>query len=80
MSLPKLDFRLLSSSSSEITEGSLDELKKPLSKSKGWHSSKYCTYPQNIYIVFLMDAPKKESPRFPFPMSPGDTWGRIPVH
>ena len=52
MSLPKLDFRLLSSSSSEITEGSLDELKKPLSKSKGWHSSKYCTYPQNIYIAF----------------------------
>ena len=52
MSLPKLDFRILSSSSSEISEGSLLELKKPLSKSKGWHSSKYCTYPQSIYIAF----------------------------
>ena len=52
MSLPKLDFRVLSSSSSEISEGSLDEIKKPLSKSKGWHSGKYCTYPQLIYIAF----------------------------
>ena len=52
MSLPKLDFRVLSSSSAEISEGSINELKKPLSKSKVWHSSKYCTYPQNIYIAF----------------------------
>ena len=52
MSLPKLDFRVLSSSSEEISEGSINELKKPLSKSKGWHSSKYCIYPQNIYIAF----------------------------
>ena len=52
MSLPKLDFRVLSSSSSEVMEGSLDELKKPLSKSKGWHSGKYCTYPQCIYLAF----------------------------
>ena len=52
MSLPKLDFRVLSSSSSEVSEGSLDELKKPLSKSRGWHSSKYCKYPQSIYIGF----------------------------
>jgi hypothetical protein len=48
MSIPKLDFRVLSSTSSELTEGSLDEIKKPLSKSKGWHSGKYCTYPQSI--------------------------------
>ena len=52
MSLPKLDFRLLSSTTSEDSLGSLQELKKPLSKSKGWHSEKYCKYPQNIYISF----------------------------
>ena len=52
MSLPKLDFRLLSSTTSEQSIGSLNELKKPLSKSKGWHSEKYCKYPQNIYIAF----------------------------
>jgi hypothetical protein len=52
MSLPKLDFRILSSSSSELSEGSLDEIKKPLSKSRGWYSSKYCTYPQSIYLAF----------------------------
>ena len=52
MSLPKLDFRLLSSTTSEASIGSLQELKKPLSKSKGWHSEKYCKYPQCIYIAF----------------------------
>ena len=52
MSLPKLDFRLLSSSTSEKSSGSLQELKKPLSKSNGWHSEKYCKYPQYIYIAF----------------------------
>ena len=52
MSLPKLDFRLLSSTTSETSIGSLQELKKPLSKSKGWHSEKYCKYPQSIYIAF----------------------------
>ena len=52
MSLPKLDFRLLSSTTSESSIGSLQELKKPLSQSKGWHSEKYCKYPQNIYISF----------------------------
>ena len=52
MSLPKLDFHVLSASSSEIEEGSLEELKRPLSKSRGWHSSKYCTFPQSIYIAF----------------------------
>ena len=52
MSLPKLDYRILSSSSSEPEEGSLDELKKPLSLSRGWFSKKYCTYPQIIYIAF----------------------------
>ena len=52
MSLPKLDFRLLSSTTSEDSLGSLQELKKPLSKSKGWHSEKYCKYPQHIYISF----------------------------
>ena len=52
MSLPKLDFRLLSSTTSEDSLGSLQELKKPLSKSKGWHSEKYCKYPQYIYISF----------------------------
>ena len=52
MSLPKLDFKILSSSSSELSEGSLDEIKKPLSKSRGWYSSKYCTYPQSIYLAF----------------------------
>ena len=52
MSLPKLDFRLLSSTTSETSIGSLQELKKPLSKSKGWYSERYCKYPQNIYISF----------------------------
>ena len=52
MSIPKLDFRLLSSTTSEDSLGSLQELKKPLSKSRGWHSEKYCKYPQNIYISF----------------------------
>ena len=52
MSLPKLDFRILSSTSSELSEGSLEEIKRPLSKSRGWHSSKYCTYPQSIYLAF----------------------------
>jgi len=52
MSLPKLDFRVLSSSTSEVSEGSLNELKRPLSKSRGWHSGKYCSYPQSIYIAF----------------------------
>ena len=52
MSLPKLDFRVLSSTTSEVSEGSLNELKRPLSKSRGWHSGKYCSYPQSIYIAF----------------------------
>ena len=52
MSLPKLDFRLLSSTTTETSIGSLQELKKPLSKSKGWHSERYCKYPQSIYIAF----------------------------
>ena len=52
MSLPKLDFRLLSSTTSETSMGSLQELKRPLSKSKGWYSERYCKYPQNIYISF----------------------------
>ena len=52
MSLPKLDFRLLSSTTSETAKGSLQELKKPLSKSKGWYSERYCKYPQKIYIAF----------------------------
>ena len=52
MSLPKLDFRLLSSTTSETSMGSLQELKRPLSKSKGWYSERYCKYPQNIYIAF----------------------------
>ena len=51
-SIPKLNYKILSASSSDKNEGSLEELKKPLSKGKGWFSERYCTYPQRIFIAF----------------------------
>ena len=53
MSLPKLSFHLVSSSTSETSIGYLQELKLPLSISKGWYIERYCKYPQNyLYSIW----------------------------
>ena len=47
-----LNYKPIKSSSIDTNIGNINEISKKLNESKGWFSSRFCNYPQSIYIQF----------------------------
>ena len=47
-----INYKPITATSIDNNEGNLNEIIKKTNESKGWFSSRYCYYPQSIYIQF----------------------------